>query len=102
MDAVAQSKWGRTTPAARDTMLQATHTVLAPWWCVRADDKKPAPPRRDPPHPGRGRAGEGVEGGWDLEHLNPDVIFPFGPGRDHGWATVALITLPHRRWGRTR
>ncbi|MBW6531339.1 polyphosphate kinase 2 [Sphingomonas citri] len=41
MDAVAQSKWDDYT-AARDVMLTRTHTPLAPWHCVRADDKKAA------------------------------------------------------------
>ena len=41
LDAVAQSKWDDYT-AARDTMLARTHTPLAPWFCVRADKKKPA------------------------------------------------------------
>jgi polyphosphate kinase 2 len=41
MDAVAQTKWDDYT-AARDTMLARTHTPLAPWFCVRADRKKPA------------------------------------------------------------
>jgi polyphosphate kinase 2 len=39
MDVVAQKKWQRYS-AARDTMLERTHTPLAPWFCVRADDKK--------------------------------------------------------------
>ncbi len=41
LDAVAQSKW-HDYSAARDTMLQRTHTLLAPWVCVRADNKKKA------------------------------------------------------------
>ena len=41
MDAVAQTKWDEYT-AARDLMLARTHTPLAPWFCVRADAKKPA------------------------------------------------------------
>ncbi len=41
MDAVAQDKWDDYT-AARDAMLTRTHTPLAPWYCVRADKKKPA------------------------------------------------------------
>ena len=41
LDAVAQSKWDDYT-AARDTMLARTHTALAPWHCVRADNKKKA------------------------------------------------------------
>jgi polyphosphate kinase 2 len=38
LDAVAQEKWDSYS-AARDEMLTRTHTPLAPWWCVRADDK---------------------------------------------------------------
>ena len=41
MDAVAQEKWDGYS-AARDEMLTRTHTALAPWWCVRADDKHAA------------------------------------------------------------
>ena len=41
MDAVAQAKWDDYS-SARDVMLSRTHTPLAPWWCVRADKKKPA------------------------------------------------------------
>jgi polyphosphate kinase len=41
MDAVAQKKWADYS-AARNTMLARTHTPLAPWFCVRADHKKPA------------------------------------------------------------
>lgn len=41
MDAVAQERWDDYSDA-RDTMLQRTHTPLAPWYCVRADHKKRA------------------------------------------------------------
>ncbi len=41
MDAVAQNKWADYS-AARDTMLERTHTPLAPWHVVRADGKKRA------------------------------------------------------------
>ena len=41
LDAVAQDKWDDYT-AARDTMLAATHTDIAPWTCVRADKKAKA------------------------------------------------------------
>lgn len=41
LDAVAQKKWGAYT-RARDTMLAATHSELAPWTCVRANHKKKA------------------------------------------------------------
>ena len=39
LDKVAQDKW-EAYSAARDTMLERTHTPLAPWVCVRAGDKK--------------------------------------------------------------
>ncbi len=41
LDAVAQTKWDDYS-AARDTMLERTHTPLAPWTCVATDEKKKA------------------------------------------------------------
>ena len=41
LDAYAQSKWDDYTEA-RDEMLSRTSTAVAPWVCVRSDDKKPA------------------------------------------------------------
>lgn len=41
LDAVAQDKWDDYT-RARDTMLRATNSAVAPWVCVRADHKKKA------------------------------------------------------------
>jgi polyphosphate kinase 2 len=41
MDAIAQDRW-RDYSAARNEMLLRTHTPLAPWHVVRADDKKVA------------------------------------------------------------
>jgi polyphosphate kinase 2 (PPK2 family) len=41
MDKVAQKKWSEYSDA-RDKMLTLTHTPLAPWHIVRADDKKAA------------------------------------------------------------
>jgi len=41
MDRVAQKKW-KDYSAARDQMLERTHTASAPWVCVRADHKKTA------------------------------------------------------------
>lgn len=41
MDAVAQARWADYS-SARDTMLERTHTPLAPWFCVRGDDKEQA------------------------------------------------------------
>lgn len=41
LDAVAQKRW-HAYSTARDTMLTRTHTPLAPWHVVRADDKRQA------------------------------------------------------------
>lgn len=41
LDAVAQEKW-REYSEARDEMLKRTHSAIAPWFCVRADDKPEA------------------------------------------------------------
>jgi polyphosphate kinase 2 (PPK2 family) len=41
LDAVAEKKWDGYTKA-RDRMLAATHTEIAPWSCVRADNRKRA------------------------------------------------------------
>ena len=41
LDLVAQDKWDDYTKA-RDTMLMATNSAVAPWVCVRADHKKKA------------------------------------------------------------
>jgi len=41
LDAVAQDKW-KEYSKARDEMLTATSTAVAPWTCVKADKKKPA------------------------------------------------------------
>lgn len=41
LDEVAQKKWDDYT-MARDTMLAATHSEVAPWTCVRANGKKKA------------------------------------------------------------
>jgi len=41
LDTVAQKKW-KAYSAARDTMLERTHTAISPWYCVRSDRKKPA------------------------------------------------------------
>ena len=41
MDAVAHAKW-KDYSKARNDMLTRTHTPLAPWICVHADDKKTA------------------------------------------------------------
>jgi len=41
LDAIAQQKW-KAYSAARDEMLNRTHTALAPWTCVHTDKKKKA------------------------------------------------------------
>ena len=41
LDAAAQEKWDGYT-AARDEMLRRTHSMPAPWTCVRSDHKTPA------------------------------------------------------------
>jgi polyphosphate kinase 2 len=41
LDTVAQKRW-RAYSAARNEMLSRTHTAIAPWICVRADNKKAA------------------------------------------------------------
>jgi polyphosphate kinase 2 len=41
LDAVAQEKW-KAYSAARDEMLTHSHSVIHPWVCVKADDKKAA------------------------------------------------------------
>ena len=41
LDGVAQEKW-KDYSKARNEMLVATHTAVAPWVCVQADSKKPA------------------------------------------------------------
>ncbi|HEY5290392.1 MAG TPA: polyphosphate kinase 2 [Caulobacteraceae bacterium] len=41
LDRYAQKKW-KAYSAARDQMLERTHTALAPWVCVHADHKKAA------------------------------------------------------------
>lgn len=41
LDGIAQEKW-KDYSRARDEMLMRTHTAIAPWICVRANDKKSA------------------------------------------------------------
>ena len=73
MDAVAQSKWDGYT-AARDQMLTRTHTALAPWTCVRADDKKAAR-RAVIRHILREAAPPEVV--REIKAPDPQVLFPF-------------------------
>ncbi len=73
LDAVAQKKW-KEYSKARDEMLIATHTAIAPWTCVRADDKKAARLNiiRHLLHmlaPGHVKA--------DVEEPDPAVVFEF-------------------------
>jgi polyphosphate kinase 2 (PPK2 family) len=75
MDAVALKKWDAYS-AARDTMLERTHTPLAPWFCVRADNKKHARKaiirhllQRLAP----------TEIARDYEPADPDILFAFDP-----------------------
>lgn len=75
LDAVAQKKW-KAYSAARDRMLERTHTIIAPWHVVRADHKRPARlaiirhllHKVAPP--------EVVAG---IEPPDPDILFSFEP-----------------------
>ena len=75
LDAIAQKKW-REYSAARDTMLDRTHTPVAPWTCVHADHKKPARAAiiRHLLHT---LAPADVAGEIDLP--DPDILFPYDP-----------------------
>ena len=73
MDDYAQSRWDAYTEA-RDETLMRTHTAVAPWICVRADDKKAARLNvmrhllRTLACPKLSR---------EIEAPDPDVLFPF-------------------------
>ena len=75
LDAVAQKKW-KAYSGARDEMLRRTHTVNAPWICVRNDHKKAGRlnlirhllHQAAPPQLAR-----------DIHPADPDVVFPFEP-----------------------
>lgn len=73
MDAVAQTKWHEYS-VARDTMLQRTHTPLAPWTVVRADDKKKA---RIAVIRHVLRAVAPAEIAADVHAPDPDILFTF-------------------------
>ena len=75
MDAVAQKKW-RDYSAARDEMLELTHTPIAPWHCVRADHKKPARLAiiRHLLH-----QIAPVEIAGKVDAADPEILFPFDP-----------------------
>ena len=75
LDAVAQKKW-KDYSAARNEMLELTHTPVAPWHCVRADHKKPARLaiirhllHKIAP----------VELAGKVDAADPEVLFPFDP-----------------------
>ena len=73
LDAVAQDKWDAYS-AARDTMLERSHTATAPWQCVRADHKKRAH-RAVIRHLLHRLAPPGSIG--DVAAPDPEVLFPF-------------------------
>ncbi|WP_419826342.1 polyphosphate kinase 2 [Sphingomonas sp.] len=73
MDDVAQAKWDDYS-RARDTMLTRTDTPLAPWTCVRADDKKKA---RLAVMRHLLRAAAPAEIANAVEAPDPQVLFPF-------------------------
>ena len=73
LDAVAQTKWNDYS-AARDLMLQRTHTPLAPWMCVQGD-KKPRARIAVIRHLLRQIAPPDVA--RDVEAPDPEVLFPF-------------------------
>jgi len=73
LDAVAQDKWDDYT-RARDAMLLATNAAVAPWTCVRADDKEKAH-RAIIRHVLRRLAPDEVAKA--VEAPNPDILFPF-------------------------
>ncbi|MBW6523246.1 polyphosphate kinase 2 [Sphingomonas sp. RHCKR47] len=75
LDAVAQDKWADYS-AARDTMLERTHSVWAPWTCVRADDK-PAAHKAVIRHLLHEIADEGIA--REIKQPDPDVLLPFEP-----------------------
>ena len=75
MDAVAQKKW-KAYSAARDTMLARTHSAIAPWYCVRADDKKDAR-RAIIAHILHQVAPAAIID--DLPRPDPDILFAYDP-----------------------
>ncbi len=73
LDAVAQDKWDAYS-AARDAMLERTHTPLAPWMCVRAGHKKKAH-RAVIRHLLRTLAPDRISDG--VKAPSPKMLFPF-------------------------
>lgn len=83
LDKVAQDKW-KDYSAARDTMLERTHTPVAPWICVDANHKKRAHRaiirhllhRLAPP-----------EVVATIDAPDPKLLFPYSPGEANRLAT---------------
>lgn len=75
LDAVAQAKWPEYS-AARDAMLLATHSVVAPWTCVSTDKKKRAR-RAAIAHILKSVAPKAIAKG--VEAPDPLVVFAFEP-----------------------
>lgn len=73
LDAVAQDKWSDYS-AARDNMLERTHSVWAPWICVRANDK-PKAHKAVIRHLLHQIADDEIA--HDIKQPDPDVLFPF-------------------------
>lgn len=73
LDAVAQEKWDDYS-AARDTMLERTHSVWAPWTCVRGGDK-PAAHKAVIRHLLHAIADDDVA--HDIKQPDSDVLFTF-------------------------
>lgn len=73
LDAVAQDKWDDYS-AARDIMLERTHSVWAPWTCVRGDNK-PAARKAVIRHLLHRVADDEIA--RDIKQPDPDVLFPF-------------------------
>ncbi|NTS65085.1 polyphosphate kinase 2 [Sphingomonas sp. HHU CXW] len=73
LDAVAQDKWSDYS-VARDTMLERTHSVWAPWTCVRANDK-PKAHKAVIRHLLHEIADDEIA--HDIKQPDPDVLFPF-------------------------
>lgn len=73
LDAVAQDKWADYS-AARDAMLARTHSVWAPWICVRSDDK-PAAHKAVIRYLLHTIADDDIA--HDIKQPNGDILFPF-------------------------
>jgi polyphosphate kinase 2 len=73
MDAYAQARWRDYSKARNETLLR-THTPIAPWICVRADDKKAAR-LNVMRHLLRALACPRLS--HEVEPPDPEVLFPF-------------------------